>query len=76
MTEHHPLIRDFPELKERIHALKSQAHFAKLEEEYESLDKKITRFENRLENCSDQELEQFKLERVKLKDKLYQLLTS
>jgi uncharacterized protein YdcH (DUF465 family) len=76
MTEHHPLIRDFPELKDRIHTLKSQPHFSKLAQAYEDLDKKITRAENRVENYSDSELEALKLERVKLKDDLYRLLTA
>lgn len=76
MTEHHPLIRDFPELKDRIHTLKLQPHFSKLAQVYEDLDKKITRAENRVENYSDSELEALKLERVKLKDDLYRLLTA
>ena len=75
-TEHHPLIKDFPELRERIHALKSDAHFARLERAYEDLDKRIVRIEDRIEHTSEDELERLKVERVRLKDELYRLLTA
>lgn len=76
MIEHHPLTKDFPELRDRIHAMKSHAHFTNLATEYESVDKTVVRFEQKLEHCSDQELEDLKLRRVRLKDELYTLLTS
>ncbi|WP_294637923.1 DUF465 domain-containing protein [uncultured Aquabacterium sp.] len=73
--DHHPLIKDFPELKDRIHTLKtSNAHFARLEKEYEELDKAIGRLESGIEHSSANELEQKKLQRVALKDELYALL--
>ncbi|MFN3888519.1 MAG: YdcH family protein [Aquabacterium sp.] len=73
--DHHPLIKDFPELKDRIHTLKmSSAHFARLEKEYEELDKAIVRLESGIEHSSASELEQKKLQRVALKDELYALL--
>ncbi|WP_374595305.1 YdcH family protein [Aquabacterium sp.] len=75
-VEHHPLIKDFPELRDRIHALKGQAHFAKLEKEYEDLDKQIVRAETRVENLSDDQVETLKQQRVRLKDELYKLLTA
>ncbi len=38
-VDKHPLATDFPELRDRIHALKtSNAHFAKLVTEYEALE--------------------------------------
>jgi uncharacterized protein YdcH (DUF465 family) len=44
VQDHHPLAKDFPELKDKIHALKtSNTHFARLEREYEDLDKAIVR---------------------------------
>jgi uncharacterized protein len=76
MIEHHPLTKDFPELRDRIHAMKSHAHFTNLASEYEDLDKSVVRFEQQLEHCSNQELEDLKLRRVRLKDELYSLLTS
>ena len=75
-TEHHPLIKDFPELRERIHALKGDGHFSRLERAYEDLDKRIVRIEDRIEHTSEDELERLKVERVRLKDELYRLLTA
>ena len=75
VQDHHPLIKDFPELKDRIHALKtSNTHFAKLEREYEDLDKAIVRLETGIEHGSSVELEQKKQQRVSLKDELYNML--
>ncbi len=76
IIEHHPLGKDFPELRERISALKGHAHFTHLTSEYETVDKSVVRFEQQLEHCSDDELEQLKLRRVHLKDELYALLTA
>jgi len=75
MQEHHPLIKDFPELKEKIHALKmSSAHFVKLEREYEDVDKEVVRLESGIEHGSSADLEHKKLRRVALKDELYAML--
>ncbi|MBH1988277.1 MAG: DUF465 domain-containing protein [Burkholderiales bacterium] len=75
IQDHHPLAKDFPELKDRIHALKtSNTHFARLEREYEDLDKAIVRMETGVEHASSVEIEQKKLQRVTLKDELYALL--
>ncbi|MBI3381477.1 YdcH family protein [Aquabacterium sp.] len=75
IQEHHPLAKDFPEFKDKIHALKtSNTHFAKLEREYEDLDKAIVRLETGVEHGSSTELEQKKQQRVSLKDELYTLL--
>lgn len=75
IQEHHPLAKDFPELKDRIHALKtSSAHFARLEREYEELDKEIVRLETGVEHASSADLEGKKQRRVGLKDELYALL--
>ncbi|WP_119155026.1 YdcH family protein [Caldimonas tepidiphila] len=74
IVEPHSLSRDFPELKERIHSLKSDAHFARLQQEYETLDRQICRFEEGIEHASDEEVERLKMRRVHLKDELYGLL--
>ena len=75
VQDHHPLAKDFPELKDKIHALKtSNAHFAKLERDYEEVDKAIVRLETGVEHSSSAELEQKKLQRVSLKDELYSML--
>ncbi|HEX5311791.1 YdcH family protein [Aquabacterium sp.] len=75
VQDHHPLAKDFPELKDKIHTLKTtNAHFAKLERDYEELDKAIVRLETGIEHGSSAELEQKKLQRVSMKDELYSML--
>ncbi len=75
IQDHHPLAKDFPEFKDKIHALKtSNTHFARLEREYEDLDKAIVRLETGVEHASSTELEQKKQQRVTLKDELYNML--
>lgn len=77
IQDHHPLAKDFPELKDKIHALKTNdAHFARLEREYEDLDKEIVRLETGIEHTSAADFEAKKLRRVTLKDELYTLLTA
>lgn len=74
--EHHPLIQEFPEHREKIHALKlSDKHFSKLFEEYEVVDKAVVRIENGNEPNTDDYLEEQKKLRLHLKDKLYAILT-
>ena len=74
-VEHHPLIREFPEHRERIHTLKtSDHHFSKLCSDYESLDKEIVRIEDGLEAKSDAALESLKKRRLLLKDEVYGIL--
>jgi uncharacterized protein len=71
-VEHHPLTQDFPQLRERLHALKlSDTHFARLAEEYEALDKRIVRAEDGIEPVADDMLETLKKLRLALKDEIY-----
>lgn len=73
--DNHPLTREFPELKDKIHALKAvSSHFARLEREYEEVDKAVIRLETGIEHGSDAELETKKKLRVVLKDELYAML--
>ncbi len=75
IQDHHPLAKDFPDLKDKIHELKiGNAHFARLEREYEELDKEIVRLETGIEHSSSGELESKKQRRVSLKDALYGML--
>lgn len=74
-VDNHPLARDFPELKEKIHARKrDDARFARLNDDYEALDKSIVRIEQGLEHLGSDQLETLKVQRVRLKDELYRLL--
>jgi hypothetical protein len=75
LGEHHHLANEFPEFRERIHELKlSDAHFAKLYEEYEELDKEIIRIEEEIETPSDAYTEELKKKRLLLKDELFSIL--
>lgn len=77
MTEHHDLIHEFPEHRERIHVLKtSNAHFARLFEEYHKLDRQVRRIEDEIEPTSDAYLETLKKQRLQLKDELYRMLSA
>ena len=72
--DNHHLVADFPELKARIHHLKlNDRHFARLNEQYEQLDKEVHRIEQE-QNTSDSFLEDLKMRRVRLKDELYRML--
>jgi len=75
LGEHHGLVKEFPEYKDKIHELKiSDPEFAKLFEKYEDIDKEIYRIEMQIENTSDEYIEGLKIKRVKLKDQLYTML--
>ena len=75
LGEHHDLAHEFPDYKDKIHALKiSDAHFEKLHQEYEMIDKEIYRIEQQIETPSDEYTEQLKKKRALLKDQLYAML--
>lgn len=75
-VEHHDLIHEFPEHKERIHQLKmDDAHFAKLFDEYNDLTNRIEVLENNEVPVTDESLEDLKKQRLRLKDELYAMLT-
>lgn len=73
--EHHPLVEEFAEYKDTIHDLKmNNAHFRRLANEYEGLDKSIFRAEQGIEVVNDDYLESIKKERLHLKDQIYDML--
>ncbi|MGB4073911.1 YdcH family protein [Pseudomonas sp.] len=70
-VEHHPLIKDFPELRGALHELRSSdADFARLADSYETLDKRICRIEAGRDVLAEATLASLKQERVGLKDDL------
>lgn len=75
--EHHrDLAHEFPELKARIHELKLEsAVFRRLYAAYQELDNEIYRIEQKIETPSDAYTEDLKWRRLRLKDRLYGLLT-
>ncbi len=73
--EHHDLVHEFPEHRERIHDLKmNNAHFARLFDEYHQVTKDVERMESEIEAVSTQTEEQAKFKRLKLKDELFAML--
>lgn len=73
--EKHNLIHEFPELRERIHQMKtSDTHFSRLFAEYDAVEHSVHRIESGAEAASDERLEGLKKQRLKLKDELFNLL--
>jgi uncharacterized protein YdcH (DUF465 family) len=76
-VEHHDLIHEFPELKERIHSLKvSDAHFRKLFDEYHKLTRTIEKMEDEVTPVASHTEEEAKVRRLHLKDEMYRLLVA
>ena len=74
---HHDLVSEFPELRDQIHQLKtSNAHFAKLFDEYHTANREVIRLEDEGVPVTDEAFEQLKKQRLHLKDELHSLLQS
>lgn len=74
-VEHHDLIHEFPELKERIHELKtSDPQFRKLFDEYHELTRAVENMENEVTPVSTRTEEDAKVRRLQIKDALYRML--
>lgn len=73
----HDLIHEFPEHRERIHDLKvSDNHFRRLFDNYHEVNDEIHRIEVGAENTEDAVLTQLRLDRLRLKDELYAIITA
>jgi uncharacterized protein YdcH (DUF465 family) len=73
--EKHDILHEFPEWKEKIHALKvSDHHFRKLFEDYHENDHAIHRIESGAEIANDDYLNDLRKKRVILKDELFAFL--
>lgn len=75
MLEHHPLIKEFPELKEQLHNIKSDHHICRQMKHYEDLDKEIFNLES-TGQYEDAHLENLKKQRLEAKDIIYKALKS
>jgi len=76
-VEHHDLIHEFPELKERIHEMKvGDHHFRRLFDEYHELTRNIEKMEDEVTPVATHTEEEAKVRRVRLKDELYRMLTA
>ena len=72
MDLHHPILREFPEHRETIKHLKAaDERFRKIFDEYHSVDDAIYRIEEEVDFATDQEIEELKLRRARLKDQIY-----
>jgi len=71
----HELAEEFPDLADKIHALKTgDAHFAKLADQYHELNRQIHRIETDVEPASDEHQTELRKQRMALKDEIYTLL--
>jgi len=71
----HELAAEFPELKDRIHELKTtDAHFQRLFDAYHTVNREVHRAEAAGLNISDEHYEELKKKRMALKDDLYAML--
>lgn len=77
MIESHDLFHEFPEHQETIRRLMlSNDEFIKMMRDYDDVDHKIVRIEQRVEAASDLYFEELKKLRVSLKDKLYKMIVA
>ena len=75
MDLHHPILREFPEHRETIRRLKgSSDHFRSVFDEYHRLDDEVYSIEEEIDFATDQEIEELKMRRAKLKDYIYHII--
>ncbi|MBK6468927.1 MAG: YdcH family protein [Rhodobacter sp.] len=71
----HTLQEEFPADLDKLHALKvSNAHFAKLLDEYDTVNDKVHRAESRIDLMSDADEEGLRRQRSHLKDEIARML--
>ena len=73
----HELAEEFPEHADKIHGLKtSDAHFAKMAEDYHTLNRAVHRAETDVEPTSNDVITDMRKERLQLKDKIAAYLSA
>ncbi|WP_299923896.1 YdcH family protein [uncultured Pelagimonas sp.] len=73
----HELAEEFPEYVEKMSGLKqSDAHFAKLADEYHDLNRQVHRAETNVEPMSELAEAELRKKRAALKDEIYGMLTA
>ena len=74
-VEHHELHREFPEFLDVMQVLRtSDSRFSQMFDEYHSLTNEVERLEEDDLPVADFTIEEMKKVRVRLKDKMYQIL--
>lgn len=77
MIESHDLYHEFPEHHDTIRKLVlSNDQFVRMMRDYDDIDHKIQRIEQRVEAASNHYEEELKKIRVSLKDQLYKLIVA
>lgn len=72
----HELASDFPEHADRIsHLRQTDAHFARLVDEYHVVNRDVHRAETDVEPVSDVHMADLRKARMSLKDQIYSILT-
>ena len=75
MDIHHPFVSEFPEHRETIRHLRlADNQFRQMFEEYHKLDDEVARIEEEVEFATDQQIDELKFKRAKLKDALYNMV--
>lgn len=73
----HELAEDFPGAAEKIHALKlSDAHFARLMDEYHEVNRAVHRAETRVETMTEEAEQALRRQRMTLKDEIGRILAA
>jgi uncharacterized protein len=73
----HELAEEFPQHLDRMHELKlSDAHFARLFEEYHEVNRAVHRAETRVEILSDDHEAELRRKRLRLKDEIARMLAA
>lgn len=76
-VEHHELHREFPEFLDAIQGLRtSDSHFSEMFDQYHHLTSEVERLEEEDIPVDDFTIEEMKKVRVRLKDKMYQMMVS
>ena len=73
----HDLYEDFPEKTDAIHALKAtNAHFARLVDEYHAVNRAVHRAETRVDVLSSEHETELRQTRMRLKDDIWRMLAA
>ncbi|MEO1242554.1 MAG: YdcH family protein [Pseudomonadota bacterium] len=72
----HELAEDFPGQTDKIHELKmNDAHFARLADEYHTVNREVHRVETGVEAASQEREEELRKTRMRLKDEIAAILS-
>lgn len=72
----HELAEEFPEAVEKIHNLKqTDAHFARLVDEYHEINREVHRAEINVEPTDDLHMTEMRKQRLSLKDQIWKTLS-